>query len=190
LSRSETSDIVVSIKNATGVTTRIANSILDIVLPAGQKAMHASTLSEKTVLKELSELIITGEFSEDDITDMRYQQSKYTTYWKAIEKFVELQGVGAHASRHATEQLEESVGGVGYTAVINSIKELMRRTNGYLSSQGTEEYDRPSEFFVGLQFSPLHPCRKSAERYTGLLNAKRQIQSRNVKTHHPHVLIT
>jgi hypothetical protein len=93
--------------------------------------------------KELSELIITGEFSEDDITDMRYhnmrgneEQSKYATYWQAMEKVVELQGVGAHARRHATKQLEESVGGVGYTAAINSIKELMRRTNETFPAKG------------------------------------------------------
>eukprot|EP00957_Ditylum_brightwellii_P095697 7291558-Ditylum_brightwellii.AAC.1 len=56
----------------------------------------------------------------------------------------------------------------------------------HLDDKGVKDYHVPSADWVAWQFLPNQPTRKTAERFTGVLNVQQRCQQKNARISHPH----
>jgi len=203
LSRRQSHDAITRIRAAISTSsTKLAKSLLDVVLPDNISQNHSSsTQTDYERIAELSDLINCGDYVHDDedvllCVDSRVvnkrgntDSSKFDSFWITMERVIDMDGAGAHVRLHARGGDLESTINVTYAPGINSIPQLIAATVECLKKEGKKEgndYNVPHRTWVSLQLSPTYENRKIAERHTGRLSIKRKLQSRNARDEHHH----
>ena len=151
------------------------------------------TQRESEIVKDFHSLITSSDSIDPSIfEDMRdynirgnTENKLYNVYFESMAKVIEGMGVSAEARRHASSSEIEAQGGMSYIPFATSVRELMQKTDEYLETRSIQ-CPRPSNSWVGFQFSPVDATRRTAERYTGLLKVVRVLSKKQAASFHQH----
>ena len=145
---------------------------------------------EKLIRDEICTVILSGDFSQNDLFDMRrWNKSEkcagYKIFFQAMKDMIEAKGTAAERIRKSNGDKDRD-GGVSYQPLATSINDLKCQTNTYIFEQKIEGSKEPSNTWITYQFVPNNVHIKMAERYTGIINIKRHCQVRNGRSFHAH----
>ena len=166
-------------------------AIVEYTGKAGIKTSR--TQRESEIVKDFHSLITSSDSIDPSIfEDMRdynirgnTENKLYNVYFESMAKVIEGMGVSAEARRHASSSEIEAQGGMSYIPFATSVRELMQKTDEYLETRSIQ-CPRPSNSWVGFQFSPVDATRRTAERYTGLLKVVRVLSKKQAASFHQH----
>ena len=93
---------------------------------------YCTTTHKKTIQNEVLFALLSGEFSESEIVDMRHfntrsnsEQSKYNIFFDGMSKMLEFGGLNKNERRHPQGKVLVG-GGIMYMPIVTSINDLKK----------------------------------------------------------------
>ena len=202
LSRRQTLDGIAMIRSLSQMTSRAATALFEVITPDSLSSYKHQSVQRDARFGELSKVIKCDDYDHNDdnmrvLEDSRYfncsvgdriKEHKFDLFWKAMAEAIDIDGAGVHRHCHVSSDTQTTCN-VAYAPNVNSITQLIDATIKNLSEKKLKErydYFVPHRTWVALQFSPTYENHRTAQRHTGLLKFKRQLQSKSARSDHPH----